>query len=156
MTDHEDTRLPHVDTEKNNTANGQRMRFLIKNPKLNRVMLINATFSLLCAAISALFASALAELIGINEVFIFYGLAVGLSLFAADLIKTARHDQAVPLWRVYYFSLSDLAWVLASAILIFGLNLLSEQGEVLVGGIAMIVAVFGLTQLAFATQAKPA
>lgn len=119
----------------------------IQSAALNKTLKANAMFSCLSGIALIVGAEQFDALMGVGMIEIFYVVGVGLQFFALDLVMNARSKNGIPAWRAYGFSVSDFAWVLASAVVIFIPGLLTFEGKVLVGAVAVVVFILGELQL---------
>ena len=119
----------------------------VVSPALNKTLLTNAAFSCVSGLIMLFAATDIAALMGVEQIWIFYFVGVGLQVFALDLAMSARRSDGIPLWRAYGFSVSDFAWVLGSIGVILMPGLLTTEGKYLVGFVAVVVFILGELQL---------
>lgn len=119
----------------------------IQSPALNKTLTANAIFSCLSGIALIVGAQEFSQIMGVALVEIFYVVGIGLQFFALDLVMNARSKKGIPAWRAYGFSVSDFAWVAASLVVIFIPGLLTFEGKVLVGAVAVVVFILGELQL---------
>lgn len=114
---------------------------------LRAALLANATFSAACAALLVTSPSQVAAWLGIQQNVMLPVIGIGLLLFAVDLMHQASRRRMAS-WRALYASAADFLWVLGTgALLLFFPDLLSPGGNLIVGGIAVVVLAFALWQL---------
>ncbi|MCP3981109.1 MAG: hypothetical protein GY716_17565 [bacterium] len=111
---------------------------------LRRVLWMNAGFSLFSGIVLLLGAGGLANLFGASQAWPFRAVGFGLLVFAIDIARECRKPE-LRRFKALYFSLSDLAWVVGSAILL-ALAPLPVAAALLVGAVMLIVLGFGLAQ----------
>lgn len=120
---------------------------MMKNTKsLKNVMKANAIFTLVCSLGLFSFAGILNPFFGLTHNWILQSLAVALLIYAADLMWTAsRKDPGT--FKVLYFILMDLGWVIGSVIVItLFYSQLSLYAIMVIDLIAFMVAIFGFLQ----------
>jgi hypothetical protein len=111
---------------------------------LRLALLANATFSGLSGIIILLARKPLASLLGPVKASDLLGLAISLVLFSAALFWTAKSTH-ISRSSAWIFVALDLAWVIASATVIFA-GVLTAIGNWIVGSVAEVVLVFALVQ----------
>ena len=112
----------------------------MKMPSLSTTLKANAIFSGLCAVTLALFAGPVANFMGTFPPWIFYLLALGLLPFGAAALWVSRSPSPV---AGRFFLMADLAWVVATPIVMLVANpWLSLWGHLMLLDIAIIVGVF--------------
>lgn len=112
----------------------------MKMPSLSTTLKGNATFSVLCAALLALFAGPIASFMGSFPPWIFYLLAAGLLPFGAAAAWVSRSPSAA---AGRWFFAADIAWVIATPIVMLAASQwLNLWGHLVLLDIAIIVGVF--------------
>lgn len=107
----------------------------------------NALFSISCAGIVFLFPTHIAVTLGGQfEIWLLLSIAVGLCLFAGELLYQATRPRLLTL-RALVASAADFMWVIGTVFLVFFYShLFSTAGLALVAVIAVIVLIFGVWQ----------
>ncbi|QXP85832.1 SRPBCC family protein [Methylococcus sp. Mc7] len=114
---------------------------------LRAALTANAVFSLSSALLMLLVPEVVGRWLGIQAPGIFQLLAVGLVVFAAELIYQATRRR-IATWRALLASATDFTWVVASIVLLSVFpRLFSPSGDLLVLAVAGAVFVFGAWQL---------
>jgi ammonia channel protein AmtB len=116
-----------------------------KGKLLRNALKANGVFSGISGLVLFIGHSSLAQMIELGNSIILMVIGISLMIFSWGLFKLASKQQMnkQAVWTIIG---SDLAWVLASAILVFMFpNLINETGRLLVIGIAIIV--FTLAEL---------
>lgn len=103
----------------------------------------NALFSALSGALILILHTGLPGFLGAGQPRHFLALGVGLVLYGAHLAWLA--NRSVGRARVLAVVLGDVAWVLASAVLLAS-DWLTRPGDLVVGGVALVIAVFAVGQ----------
>jgi hypothetical protein len=113
---------------------------------LTRALAANAAFSGTTGLALLLASETLGTWLGIPDTRILLVLGPALLAFAAGLTALARSDRPVrPL--VLAATASDMAWVVASAVLLVGFpDLLTPAGNLAVAAVAVVVAALGSAQ----------
>ncbi len=107
----------------------------------------NAAFSLTSAGLMLFLPSLVGDWLGVHTPLVLQAIAVGLLVFAMDLLHQATRSRMAT-WRALYASAGDFAWVAATAVLLTLFpRSLSVEGNTLVVGVAVVVGAFGLWQL---------
>lgn len=119
----------------------------MKNHLLTLTLLTNAGFSMLCGAFMCIFHDGIAAFVGSMPAWLFIGVGAGLILFAIDVGWVATRPSINPtLARLICWA--DILWVVGSiGLLLFAPGMLTTQGTILVGLIAITVAGFAALQL---------
>ncbi|MCW8877358.1 MAG: hypothetical protein OQJ89_11030 [Kangiellaceae bacterium] len=113
--------------------------------KLEKVLKLNAMFSVLCAIDMLIFSDLIASFMGFNQPIILQIIAVGLILFGGFVFWLSRNLPNQK--QVESVVWMDRSWVLGSIILLVVANSsLSYAGITLVATVAVIVAAFAETQ----------
>lgn len=107
----------------------------------------NATFSFTSSGLMLFLPSFVGDWLGIHAPLVLQAIAVGLLVFAIDLLHQATRPR-IATWRALYASAGDFAWVAATVVLlaVFPQHL-SVEGNALVIGVAVVVGAFGAWQL---------
>lgn len=106
----------------------------------------NAIFSVICAAVLITNSDAIASLIGLGSKAFYLTLGVGLALFATRLFYLAG-AKSISAINALVASISDGIWVLGSLLVIAVYHgELSDKGLVIILGVAVCVAAFGILQ----------
>lgn len=114
---------------------------------LRTALAANAAFSLTSAGLMFFLPSLVGDWLGVHTPLVLQGIAVGLVVFAIDLLHQATRSRMAT-WRALYASAGDFAWVAATAVLLTLFpRSLSVEGNTLVVGVAVVVGAFGLWQL---------
>lgn len=112
---------------------------------LSRTMTENALFSGASGLILIIGAMlGLADWVGVNA-WLLAALGVGLVVYAADLLFFARS----PRWLISGGRMAvaaDIAWVIVAAALIAFTAVLTQQGELALAGVSLVVAGFAAAQ----------
>ena len=113
---------------------------------LKNALFGNSVFSFLSGAASLLFSKAIASFLGLSASWIILVLGVGLLIYGVEIYLAARSEPVhtgIARFAVY----ADVAWVLASAVLIFA-NLVpfTTAGKWTMAIIADVVLVFAILQ----------
>lgn len=113
---------------------------------LKNALFGNSMFSFLSGAASLLFPKAIASFLGLSASWIILALGAGLIIYGVEIYLAARSKPVhtgIARFAVY----ADLAWVLASAVLIFA-NLVpfTTAGKWTMAIIADVVLVFAILQ----------
>lgn len=107
----------------------------------------NAAFSLTSAGLMLFLPSLVGDCLGVHTPLVLQAIAVGLLVFAMDLLHQATRSRMAT-WRALYASAGDFAWVAATVILLAVFpQRLSVEGNALVIGVAVVVGAFGSWQL---------
>ena len=113
--------------------------------KLEKVLKINALFSILCAIDMLLFAEVIANFMGFNQPIILQIIAPGLILFGSYVYWLSRNLPNQK--QVESVIWMDRSWVIGSIILLVFANAsFSYAGITLVAAVAVIVAAFAEIQ----------
>lgn len=113
---------------------------------LRTALLGNALFSAFSAVIFTVFSGNVSRFMGLSNPGIIWSIGIGLCLFSADLFHQATRRR-LQTWRALLSSLGDTVWVSGTALLLIGFpDIVNGQGRVLLTGIALIVALFGVLQ----------
>jgi len=112
---------------------------------LRNALLGNASFSTLSGLAIILAHNRIGMLLGLTDNDSLAGLGVGLILFAAALVFSARRSE-LKLPEASVAVVLDFAWVLGSYIILF-LVPFSAQGKWVITAIADVVLAFGILQL---------
>lgn len=113
---------------------------------LRNALLGNSAFSLISGVVFLLFSKPIAGFLGLSAAWILLILGAGLILYGIEIFFAARTEpvnQGLATFAVY----ADLAWVLASAVLIFA-NIVpfTTAGKWAIVIVADIVLVFAILQ----------
>ncbi len=118
---------------------------MTRDSKLQNVLRANAAFSGLSGLLMLVFSARLAETLGGLPLWIVLAIGVGLLVYAADLVWTARAK--VKRSAVALFVAADCGWVIGSALfLLLAPFSPTELGVGLVVGAALIVGLFAGAQ----------
>ena len=113
--------------------------------KIQNVLRANAAFSGVSGLLMLVFSSQLASTLGGVPRWVVIAIGVGLLVYAADLVRTARGRVARS--SVVLYVAADCGWVICSALFLLLAPLSPSQvGVVLVVGAALIVAAFAALQ----------
>ena len=111
---------------------------------LRRALQADGVFCVLSGLLLIVDSGPIAALIGVSQPWILMVLGVDLLIYAALLLLAARRTPIVR-WHALAFLAADVAWVLASVVLVLGgLLSLTTFGFWAVLVVADIVAVFGV------------
>lgn len=114
---------------------------------LSIALAANAAFSLTSAGLMFFLPAMVGDRLGVHTPLILQGIAVGLLVFATDLLHQATRSR-IATWRALYASAGDFSWVAATVILLALFpRVLSREGNAVVIGIAVVVGAFGSWQL---------
>lgn len=119
--------------------------------KLNRVLLFNASFSILCAIDMLIFSQLIADYMGGFAPIYLQVIALGLIGFAIFVFWVSRqkNNRQLALSIVQM----DRSWVVGSILmLVFANSWFSSAGLLIIGTVAVIVAGFGEKQNAYIKQ----
>ena len=111
---------------------------------LRSTLIVNGISTALCGTALLFAPAALAELIGVPMPAVLATVGIGLVLYAAGLIWTARR-RPIPGTAAWAAIVMDLGWVVGSVALVEA-GLLTSIGIVLVGLVAAAVFVFATLQ----------
>ncbi|MDX1578748.1 MAG: hypothetical protein R3266_09685 [Gemmatimonadota bacterium] len=122
---------------------------------LRRALVANAWFSG-ASGLALLFgAGPVAAWMGVSSAALLRGLGLALALFAAGLAWIAR-SEPLPRSLAVGATLSDVAWVVGSAVLVLGFpEVLTEAGRWTVVLVAVVVAALGGAQAAGLRRTRP-
>ena len=113
---------------------------------LGRSLFGNALFSTLSGLILLLAAGPLSAWMGVVDTLTLRVIGGVLLFFALDLFQQSS-KAAVPRWKAFYFVVMDVAWVLGSAVLIWGLALpFTTAGQWTILLVADVVGLFAVLQ----------
>ncbi|MBL4623970.1 MAG: hypothetical protein JKY42_02335 [Flavobacteriales bacterium] len=114
--------------------------------KLRIVLNTNATFSLLSGIFLLAFTKPIVHLFGVNEPLVFQLIGGGLLFFALTVYFQASRKQ-LNSKQILFINYQDWGWVLGSMVLLIGQFFgISIAGQVLIGAVAILIAVFALLQ----------
>ncbi|TQV88386.1 hypothetical protein [Aliikangiella coralliicola] len=117
----------------------------MSNVKLNRVLVANAMFSILCSVDLLLFSDIIAEYMGGFDPQYLLILGVSLIIFGGFVLWVSRQPENARLASEIVFM--DRSWVVGSVILMFlGSEWFSTAGLAIITVVAVIVAVFAELQ----------
>jgi len=120
----------------------------------------NAVFSAACAAALISSNDAIATLIGLGSEAFYFSLGVGLALFAARLLYLAG-AKSISTINALIASVSDGIWVIGTVVILAVYQgKLTDSGILIIQGVAICVAVFGVLQAIgilrlFQSESKP-
>lgn len=114
--------------------------------KLRNVLRINSALSFTTGLIGLIAASSVADMLGVEQVWLVRSLGGGLGLFAASLFFTARSTTKTLLKLTPTISFNDFAWVVGT-IAVIALGWLSTTGAIVMGILGVAVLELGLLQL---------
>lgn len=121
--------------------------------KLEKILKINAIFSILCAIDMLIFTDLIANFMGLNHPIILMIIAPGLILFGSYVFWLSRNLPNQK--QVESVIWMDRSWVIGSIILLAVANTsLSYAGITLVAAVAVIVAAFAETQNKYLSHLK--
>jgi len=113
---------------------------------LRTVLRANAGFSTVTGLAGLILGGPIAEMFGVDQVWLIRLLGAGLLFFAAGVFMISRTDRPIlDAWSAQV-SIADLGWV-AGTVLVVALGWLSTTGAVVMGVIAVAVLGLGLMQL---------
>ncbi len=126
----------------------------VKKHRLRQSLWANVIFSMSCGITSIIAAQQIAEMMQIEAIWIFYGLGLGLLLFAGSIVFQIRRSP-LSIGGVQSIIVQDWLWVLGSAVVIgmqaFGI---SRQGYWLIAAIALVVMTLALVQGYYLSKCK--
>lgn len=106
----------------------------------------NASFSIVSGLVFLVAAPPLAAWMGVPSPVYLVVIGIGVLLFAVDLLTNAARTE-LHLPRTLVVIIMDIAWVVGSAVLLWGIDVgLTDGGRWLVLGIADVVACFAIAQ----------
>lgn len=114
--------------------------------RLRLVLAANATMSIVFGLIGAIGAGGVADLLGVDQVWLVRLVSVGLILFGIDVALTARAATHRLPTGALLVSIADWSWV-AATVVVVALGLLSTASVVIMGIVGLAVADFALLQL---------
>lgn len=121
----------------------------MKSLPLKKVLLSNAAFSALTGLILIVDHQSIALLMGAHPAWIYLTLGVGLCIFALDVGFVATRNKINKTWAKMILA-ADISWVAGSAALIaFGQSFLSNQANILILVIGLLVAIFSFLEYQF-------
>jgi len=113
---------------------------------LRKALYGNSAFSFLSGLAFLLFSKAIAAFLGLSSAWIILALGIGLILYGIEIYVAAKANpvhKGIATFAVY----ADLAWVLASAVLIFAnLVAFTTAGKWAIAIVADIALVFAILQ----------
>lgn len=113
---------------------------------LRRVLMGNSVFSTVTAILLLIFATPIAELMGVDSSLPFTLVGVGLLPFAGSVFYLASRPR-IPFSQVRVVIVMDLAWVLGSGILLLtNAFSITSSGRVLIAFVAVAVLAFAVGQ----------
>jgi hypothetical protein len=104
----------------------------------------NGLFSITSGLIGAIFASQLADLMGVNWVVLLV-IGIGVVGFGIVTLMNARR-QGINLLEANLTVIADIFWVLGGAVIILIPGLLTTEGNFLLGAVSIVVAGFAILQ----------
>ena len=114
--------------------------------KLKNLLVANSIFTSLCAITLFLNLSTFNALFGLKQTWILPTLAIGLLVYAFDLLMTSR-SRVINDFKAKYFIAMDAFWVIGSGILIIVFqSQFSLSAILIIDAIALIVGIFGFLQ----------
>ena len=119
---------------------------------LRRALTGNGLFSILSGLIGALFASELADFMGVNSV-VLVAIGLGVVGFGILTLMSAQRRQ-INLFQANLTIIGDVSWVLGAAVIIMIPGLMTTQGNMLLGVVSIVVAMFALLQIIGVRSAK--
>ena len=126
----------------------------INSKSLIRTLKLNALFTSTSAILLIVFNRELMPLLSISVAWLLPVIGGLLLLYALDLFTTARKKET-PLSKAYYFIIGDLAWVVASILLLtIYFEDFSSLGILLIDMVAIIVGIFGILQFRYVSKAN--
>ncbi len=138
-------------------------RYSLNRPLLRRALWWNSIFSMLSGVFCMVLSKPLAHWIAPELTTLFgmafstflLGLGIGLTCFAGWVYVVASRDEPHRL-SSWIIAILDVDWVIGSVVLlILGGEALSVLGKVLIGDIALVVAIFASLQLVALTRRAP-
>ena len=111
---------------------------------LRRALTGNGLFSITSGLIGAIFASQLADLMGINWVVLLV-IGIGVVGFGIVTLTNARR-QSINLLEANLTVIADISWVLGGAVIILIPGLLTTEGNFLLGAASIVVGGFAILQ----------
>ena len=117
-----------------------------KNKKLELVLRSNAIFSGLTGLLMTVFAGSLSALFASPVPWLITAIGIGLVGFSAQIFLALRSGGPSKL-VLWYFSVSDFAWVAGSALLVTGGLVADPLAVALALGAAAVVLAFALLQV---------
>lgn len=116
--------------------------------RLRQALMFNAEFSAISGIAALVAGSPIANLLGIEQVWLIRLLGAGLLVFALSVFLVSRSDDKTLRAGSLEISLADLGWVIGTAVVI-ALGWLSTTGAIVMAAVAALVLGFGIAQLAF-------
>ncbi|ROQ21407.1 polyketide cyclase/dehydrase/lipid transport protein [Marinimicrobium koreense] len=113
---------------------------------LRLALLGNAVFSFASAIVMFTTPGQVSTWLGVEIAGVLPWLAVGLALFAFDLVHQATRSRPAS-WRALYASAADLLWVVGTFPFVLVPGLLSSTGQWLVGAVAVVVLSLAVLQM---------
>lgn len=113
---------------------------------LRRTLLVNTTLSVLTGAAALVAGGPVADLLGVDQVWLIRLLGAGLLAFAAGVFLAARSDRDALITWSLEISIADFAWV-AGTIAVVALGWLSTTGVIVMAIVGADVLTLGTVQL---------
>lgn len=108
----------------------------------------NALFSAACGIACLFFTTSIASVMGDVDLWFLRLLGAALLLFAVFLLWLIRRPSPHPIASLFV-TLADLGWVVSSLVLlVLGPDAISAEGQFLIAGVAAMVLLFALLQMA--------
>lgn len=111
---------------------------------LRRALTDNGLFSITSGLIGAIFASQLADLMGVNWVVLLV-IGIGVVGFGIVTLTNARR-QSINLFEANLTVIADIFWVTGGAVIILIPGLLTTEGNLLLGAVSLVVGGFAVLQ----------
>lgn len=114
--------------------------------QLKTYLIINSIFSAISGLIMLVFVKNLNDLFGINNAYVFPIIGVNLLVFSAFVLIVSIKQLSNRI-LVSTITILDLLWVLGSlVIVVFGLFSISKSGNILIGVVAIWIAILTYKQ----------
>ena len=123
--------------------------------RLRTVLRLNAAFSTVTGVVALVAGGPVADLLGVDQVWLIRLLGAGLLAFAAAVVQIARSEPAALRQGAAAVSVGDLGWVLGTVVVV-AVGWLSTAGVVVMAVIAVLVLDFGIGQYLARRQMGPA
>lgn len=119
---------------------------------LRLVLRANAVVSLVTGVIALVAGSWLSRELGIDHVALTRVIGAGLIIFAVDVAMVARAKEPKLLQEAGLVSMADIAWVVATAVVVMS-GILTTAGNVVAVAQGLVITDFAATQLWFRSRA---
>ena len=118
---------------------------------LRKVLLANTEFSIATGLACLILGGPVADVLGVDQVWLIRLLGAGLFGFAGLVFLVSRSSRSILQRWSREISMADVGWVAATGVVI-GLGWLSTGGAIIMAIIAAVVLAFGLAQHHFRTS----